>query len=132
MAFNYDVTTTRGLVRLLISDVDTSNAANQVFTDAEIDAFLGLSGGLTVFGAAALALRAIAGNEVQTLKVLRSLDLQTDGRATADALRSLAESYEAKAEEELGPAGGFEVGEMANNVFQVRERLIKESMRTGV
>ena len=54
MAFTYDSTTARGRVRLLVSDTDTATAANQIFDDDEIDAFLALENN-EVYAAAAAA-----------------------------------------------------------------------------
>ena len=56
MAFNYDLTTDRGKVRLLIGD--TVDAGHQ-FEDAEIDVFLAMAGG-SILIAAAYALEAWA------------------------------------------------------------------------
>ncbi len=56
MAFNYDITTDRGKVRLLIGD--TVDAGHQ-FEDDEIDAFLTMAGG-SILTAAGYALEAWA------------------------------------------------------------------------
>lgn len=61
MAFTFAPGTLRGKVRLLISDTDTVTAANQVFTDAEIDAFLSLESN-EVYAAAASAAQSMAAN----------------------------------------------------------------------
>ena len=61
MAFTFDPTTARGKVRLLISDTDDVTALNQVFNDAEIDAFLALESN-EIFAAAATALESMAAN----------------------------------------------------------------------
>lgn len=61
MAFTFDPTTARGKVRLLISDTDDVTALNQVFTDAEIDAFLALESN-EIYGAAASACQSMAAN----------------------------------------------------------------------
>ena len=122
MAFTYDLATNDGKVRLLVTDTD---ATNPIFQDAEIAAFLSLGGGST-FRGAAQALEVIAASEVLVQKRLKLLDLTTDGPAEAEALRKLAESLRARADEE---GGGFTVAEIAETVFQQRERLDKEWMR---
>lgn len=87
MAFTYNVTTNRGRVRLRINDTD---AANPVFDDAELDAFLAAEPDWRL--AAALALDTIATNEALVLKIIRTLDLQTDGARLAKELREQAET----------------------------------------
>lgn len=71
MAFTYDPTTTRGIVRLLIGDTDTVAERNQIFTDADIDAFLTLEG-QSVYGAAAAACRAIAASVARSRVALKA------------------------------------------------------------
>lgn len=91
-----DPSTPDGMVRLLISDTDPDN---EVFTDAEIAAFLTFSAS-NVRLAAAEALDSMASNEVMVSKVIRTQDLQTDGskvaaelRARAATLRQQADNY---------------------------------------
>ena len=88
MSFTYDVTTPRGQVRLLLSDVD---AATAVFQDAEIDAFLALEGD-SVKLAAAQAIDANATNEALASKVIKDHQLSTDGAKVADAMRKHAQA----------------------------------------
>lgn len=95
MAWTYDVSTGAGKVRLMATDTDTSN---QLFTDAEIDAFLTLESS-NLKKAAALALETIASQEALILKVLKTADVTTDGaklsaelRARAKGLRESADS----------------------------------------
>lgn len=100
MTFTYDPTTDRGRVRLLISDT-SSLAERQLYSDDEIDTFLALargSGASKVRRAAAEALWAIAGNALQTDKVIRSQDLQTDASKVAAELRQLAQRYRDEAD----------------------------------
>ena len=82
-------------VRLLIPDVDT---ADLIFTDEQIEGYLGIARGGSVLRAAALAMRAIANNQVLLLKVVRTDDLQTDGAKVSDALRKSANDLEAQAD----------------------------------
>lgn len=100
----YDTTTDIGRTRLLISDRDE---ANQIFTDAEITAFLDLEG--TVRLAAAQALDTIASNEALVQKVIRTQDLAADGAKLADALRKHADSLR-NAAAAGGVAAGAAVG----------------------
>ena len=129
MAFTYDVTTDRGKVRLLITDRD---AAHEIFNDDEIDAFLSMMSG-NVLRAAAVALFQIAANEVLLLKVIKLLELQTDGASAARALKELAKEYQEKADlAEAGEAGGsFDWAEMVYDDFSYRERIEKEALRAG-
>lgn len=83
-----DPTTTIGLVRLLITDVDE---AAPVFTDEQITAFLTLEGD-NVRLAAAQALDTMASSEVLISKVIRTQDLQTDGAKVAAELRARAQA----------------------------------------
>ena len=127
MTFTYDTSSTRGRVRLLIPDAD---ASNHVFEDDEIDAFISLE--TDVRRAAALALETIASSQAMTLKVIKLLDLQTDGASVAkslmlraSALRSQAEDAEAMEED-----GGLEVIEMVTNQFGFRSRVNSEYLRS--
>jgi hypothetical protein len=91
-----DFTSPAGRVRLLLNDVDETN---QVFTDAEITAFLALEGD-NVKRAAAQAIDTNADNEALASKVLRSQDLTTDGAKIADTLRRRAAALRAQADRE--------------------------------
>lgn len=91
-----DFTTPAGRVRLLLNDVDESA---QVFTEAEIEAFLALEGE-NVKRAAAQAIDTNADNEALASKVLRSQDISTDGAKVADALRKRAAALREQADRE--------------------------------
>jgi len=125
--FTYDPTTDAGLVRLLITDTDTVNPDNQIFEDAEITAFLTLESAV-VKRAAARALDVIAAREVLVQKVIRIMDLTTNGAAVAQALHALAESLRAEADAEE-TEGLFDYAEMVLDDFSMRERLINQSLR---
>lgn len=93
MSFTYDTATNAGLIRLRIGDKDGDNP---IFDDGEIAAFLTAEGDDWRRGAA-LALETMASSEAMIQKVIRTLELQTDGaklatefRAQAAALRSQA------------------------------------------
>lgn len=125
MAFTYDLTTNRGKVRLLITDIV---AADYCFEDDEIDTFLTL--GVSVYKAAGLGLMTIAINEVLVQKRIRLLDLTTDGPAVAAELNKKAQEYFKLAEEEdLATSGGFDWAEMVFDQFTYVEKVEKEALR---
>jgi hypothetical protein len=101
-----DPTTSTGLVRLLISDVDVTAP---VFSDAEINAFYLMSAS-NVRLAAARAMDTIAANEVMVSKVIRTLDLQTDGAKVAAELRAAAAQLRADADNYLPDGTLFGMG----------------------
>lgn len=111
----YDPNTIVGQVRLLISDVGGQDGRSFLFTDAEISAFLKLRP--TAYGAAALALRTIAGNEAQVARRITLLDLSTDGPATSSALLAVADKYEAMMDSD----SDIEIAPFATNAFSRRE-----------
>lgn len=124
MTATYDVTTDAGRVRLLITDTNTDTP---VFEDAEIDAFLGMYHS-NVHRAAAEALDTIATSQVLTLKVIKILDLQTQGdllgaelRARATQMRELADTYD--------DGAAFDWAEMVNDQFSWRERVFDQWLR---
>lgn len=125
MAFTYDVTTDRGKVRMLIPD---SNASAYVFEDTEIDAYLSIEDGIR--RATALALETLASNEALVLKVIRILDLQTDGARTSDALLKRAALLRGQADADDAASGElFDWAEMVTNDFSARERLTAAWLR---
>lgn len=129
MAFTYDVTTSRGLVRLLLSD---TNSSNVIFQDDEIDAFLTIEGD-NIKRAAATGKEAIAINQALLLKVIKLLDLQTDGSAVARELRMQAKELrdQAKEEEANEEGGGFDYAEIVTNTFSARERIWNQRLRNA-
>lgn len=88
-----DPTTVVGKIRLLISD---TNLDSPTFTDTSLTGFYAMSGS-NVRLAAAQALDAIATSEVLVSKVIRTLDLQTDGAKVAAELRAQAQQLRATA-----------------------------------
>lgn len=127
MAFTYDTNTDVGRVRLLTFD---SSATSYTFEDAEIATFLALEES-SVKRAAALALETIASNEAMTLKVMRLLDLQTDGARTSDALLKRAAELRKQADrEEMAASGGaFDIAEAVVDDFTFRRHVWNESLR---
>lgn len=123
MAFTYDVSTDRGQVRLLITDVQE---ANPLFQDAEIDAFLSMNTGVRL--AAAAALEVIAASEVLVLKKIVNLDLETDGPAVARELRELAKQLRAQD----SSIGAFDIAEQIHDDFTLREYWLKQAQRDAI
>lgn len=126
MAFTYDLTTDRGKVRLLIPD---RSEATMFFSDAEIDAFLVLETG--VQRATALALETMASDQAMVLKVIRVLDLTTDGRAVSQALLERAAKLRTQAAEaEAAEDGGaFDIAEWSVSPFAEREIVWNDALR---
>jgi hypothetical protein len=127
MAFTYQPTTSRGRVRLLIPDRVTPG---HIFEDAEIDTFLVLETN-NVKRSTALGLETIASDQALTLKVIRLLDLTTDGARVSDALLKRAAELRRQADiEELAEDGGaFDIAEWTPTDFAYRERLENEMLR---
>lgn len=113
MVATYDVSTAAGKVRLKIGDTNTANA---LFEDDEIAAFLSMEGD-DIRLASAAALDAIAANQVMVLKVLRLMDLQTDGAAVARELRQQAAALRKEADLDAV----FDWAEMTVDEFAARE-----------
>lgn len=118
-----------GAVRLIIGDTD---ALRPIFQDEEINAFLALESNSTK-RAAALAWETVARNQTLIQKVIRILNLQTDGaklgtelRAQAKVLRDQAEFEDAQSAD----AGVFDIAEQVFGDFSWRDRLEKELYRT--
>ncbi len=127
MAFTFDLTSDLGKVRLLIPDRQPSE---YVFHDADILALLEIEDGIK--RATALALETIASDNAMTLKVIRLLDLSTDGAKVSDALLKRAQGLrdQADKEDESGEMG-FDVAEMVYDDFSFREKISKEAERSG-
>ena len=121
MAFSYNLALNSGKVRLLITDTE---AANPIFEDAEINAFLGICGN-NILLAAAQALDVMAVNEVMVLKVIKLLDLTTNGAAVAKALNDKAAALRKQVDDEAV----FDYAEWAVDAFSRRELIEKEALR---
>lgn len=125
----YDLTTSIGQVRLKITDRDLTNP---IFQDDEISAFLSMEGS-SVLRASAAALEAIAIDQALVLKVIKLLQLTTDGAKLADSLMKLAARYRSQAEfEDAATGGSFDWAEFIDDPFAARERYEKEILRGGV
>lgn len=125
MAFTYDVTTDRGKVRMLITDVESTDPC---FDDDEIDAYLSMASS-NVYRAASVALLTIAANETLVQKRIKLLDLTTDGPAEAEALRKLAGEYKSMAEDSDTASSGFGWAEMVFDAATYSEKVRKEALR---
>lgn len=88
MAFTYDVSTDRGLVRLQLSDTDS---AAYWFEDAEIDALLSKGG--SVDAATGLGARALLASKTLRSKKFSLPGMSYDDTATVAELRALVEMY---------------------------------------
>jgi Arc/MetJ family transcription regulator len=127
MAFTYNPASDDiGRVRLIIGDKVEAEA---MFSDEEIGAFLSMNEDSVKRGAAA-ALDSIASDQALVLKVVRTLDISTDGAAVARALREHAQRLRDEADASDAADGNlFDYAEMVNDEFTARERLLKQFAR---
>lgn len=127
MSFSYDVSTDVGKVRMLIPDRDYDN---KFFDNEELTAML-LMEGSNAKAAAALALETMASDQAMVLKVIRVLDLTTDGQKTSQALLERAALLRAQAalDDEAEEGGAFDVAEVVYDNFSYRNRLVNEVLR---
>lgn len=129
MSVTYDTTTAIGQVRLKITDRDL---LAPIFQDEEISAFLAMEGS-SVLRASAAALEAIAIDQALVLKVIKLLQLSTDGAKLADSLMKLAGRYREQADfADEASGGSFDWAETIDDQFAARERWTKEILRGGV
>lgn len=124
-----DPSTPAGYVRLLITDTQVDDPDTMIFQDEEIEAFLA-NNVQQPYRAAAVALETIATDQVLVLKVMKVLDLETDGAKTSDALLKRAALLRAQADDDPGTADDdFAVAEFADPVFGRRELLHKQFIK---
>ena len=124
MAFTYDLTTDAGKVRMMIPD---NVVARYIFEDDEVTAFLSIEGA-SIKKATALGLETLASNEALVLKVIRLLDLTTDGAKTSDALLKRAKLLRAQAEDDDTSGAAFDFAELVYDDFSAREQIINEAL----
>lgn len=86
-------------VRLLISDVGGQDEESFIFSDEEINAFLSMEGG-NIKLAASTALRTIAANTAMVMKVIKFMELSTDGAKVAKVLLETAKELKEQGEED--------------------------------
>lgn len=96
-----DMTSPVGKLRALIYDLnqyswEPGTEPAYKLSDDILEAYLSITGENKLYGAAALALRATAANEILIGKWVKTEDLQTQGAPVGDALRLLAREYENK------------------------------------
>ena len=127
MSFTYDVSTEIGKVRMLVGDKDETNI---LFHDEEVSAYLELNED-NVRRAAAGMLETIASNETMVLKVVRLLDISTDGASVARSLREHAAQLRIEADlaDSAEDGGAFDYAELNLNAFTARERVLKQAQR---
>jgi len=133
MAFTYVLGTNTGMVRLLIPDREL---AEYFFEDEEIAAIwaaqIGATDQVKNLRTAATCLEIMASDEAYTLKVVKLLDLTTNGPATAAELRARAAKLAAQADDlESASVADFDWAEWVVNDFSGRERLDAEALRDG-
>lgn len=122
MTWTYDPSTTRGMVRLTISDTDNTR---QILSDAEIDAFLAMAGN-SVPLAAAKALETIATNEVLCLKVVQLMGaINTDAASMAKQLLAHAKTLREEADQGAADESGFVTIEVVDGTEARREKFAK-------
>ena len=98
MAFTYTAgASARDNVRLLLGDTDTESTKNQIFTDAEIDAFLSLESG-EVYAAAAAGAESIASSKSRSAIKWEALDTELDLREVPKLYRAMAKGWRERAE----------------------------------
>jgi hypothetical protein len=116
----------RDQVRLLIADTNPV-VGDRLFSDIDLDAFLSIESD-SVKLAAAQALDTMATNEAMVQKVIRLLDLQTNGPAVSAVLSGRAMELRRQAYE-LDPDGQFDWAEMVTDPHTELERMWGEWLR---
>jgi hypothetical protein len=92
MAFTYDIATPVGQVRFLIGDTDTTTPANQLFTDEEITAMLGLLGG-SIYQVAAACCEQLARRYASLSSSVKIGDYQFSGESAAKNYLDMAARF---------------------------------------
>jgi len=119
MTATYDVTGNIGKVRLLIGDTDITDA---VFSDAEISFFL-TEEGSRIYGAAALALEAIAASTGRQAKARSIMQFSESTMGAAREIRELAMAMRARETAAYGYA------EQDITDFTVADLMINKALR---
>ena len=128
MSFTYNIALGDDIskVRMLVPD---RNAAAYFFEDAEITALLAMESGDVRCGAA-LALETMASDEAYVQKVIKLLELATNGAQTAKALMDRAARLrEQTLAAALATEDEFGWAEMVVDDFSYRERVEAEALR---
>jgi len=129
LAFTYDLTTDIGKVRLLIPD--RTETPLYFFEDDEIT-YLLTAEGSNIKRATALGLETMASDEAYVQKMIKLMDLTTNGPAVSEELRARAASLRKQADDEdAATTAEFDIAEWVVNDFSFRERVDKEALRDG-
>lgn len=129
MSFTIDPNTDVGLIRLRIYDRDVSN---QIFDDATIEAVFNNLERTSVKRTAAFFLETIATQEALILKVMKNLQLTTDGAKLADSLMKQAQALRTQADiDDSANSDGFDWAEQVFDVWGEKERLLNEILRNA-
>lgn len=127
MSFTNDPTTSIGLIRTRIFDIDPGDP---IFSDELITSVYNTLERSNIKRTAAFFLETIATQQALILKVIKNLNLQTDGAKLADSLMKQAKDLRTQADDEDDETGDiFDWAEQVVDVFSERELLIKEIMR---
>lgn len=127
MTFSYTIGTDIARVRMRIRDTVEMRA---LFSDEEIQDCIDTERSSWKRGAA-LCLETIATNEALLLKVIKELNLSTDGAKLADSLMKQAQKLRDQADEEdsFSADGLFDWAEQALNPASVEEILVNDILR---
>jgi hypothetical protein len=134
MTFTYtgtDLSTDLAKVRRLINDVDSTNP---IFTDEEVNGFLTIEAAAGVNSpkrGAALALQTMAANELYVQKVMKLMDITTNGAVVATAMRTLAADLRQQSYDEEAGAQ-FDWAEQVIDDFTARERILDQVLRRAL
>ena len=101
-----------------------------LLTDIQLQSFLDLESG-DVKLAAADALDSIASTQALILKVMKVLDLQTDGAKLADALHRQAQDLRKQVLDAELQGSEFDYAEQINDAPGFYEKVVKDMMRQG-
>lgn len=128
MTYTTDVTTYIGLVRLRIFDRDVSNP---IFQDEDISSVYTTLERGNIKRTSAFLLETIATQEALIQKVIKNLQLTTDGAKLADSLMKQASELRTQAdvEDAFGADGAFDWAEQVFDMFSERELILKEILR---
>lgn len=127
-----DYTVDLGLGLVTFTSAPAADAAitmayqHTLLSDADLQTMLDLSP--SVLYATAQAIDTIAVDQLLVLKVIRLLDVSTDGAAMARALRDRAKSLRDQDDAAAG-ADSFDIAEWAVTPFAAREILVNEWLR---
>lgn len=135
MTYNFITWPNGSRVRLLVADTD---AAAEVFTDAEIEAALAMESSQALFtgggtppplvysylNSAALLLESLSGSRARQC-VTKLLDVSLDGPAAAKALLEVAKRYRDRASAD----GSFAIAQLAVDAFAQREVILADLIK---